>query len=242
MESRSRGVWTVVGLLLLVGVLWWMWDDTPPTPDAHVAIDGVTEPPKPVGDTAGTMPAASARVHDPRQADAPPAVSTQASDASPMELHRRLLGIEPEATLILKNAMTGPNGEHHFRYEQAYRGIPVANHNFVVHEPEGGALSTSGDVILDFAVQVPTISPRLSRAEAISIATRHVAADHTGRLEIERTDVALQLQRDDGRRLHLAYMVTIDGGVEGEQDPLGEEVAVDALTGEVVAQQRTWND
>lgn len=237
MAIRLRGVWVVLALVVVVvGLLWWTGGDAPPAPQAPVASVETTTP-LPVPASAG-----SGNVAD-RGATPPPGSPTPQApdpDETPLARHMRLLGIEPEGTLILKNSMTGPNGDRHYRYEQAYRGVPVANHNFVVHESGQGALSVWGNPITGIAAQVPTTSPRLSKAEALSIATRHVAAEHAGKLQIDKTSVMLAIQRDDAGRLHLAYMVTIDGSVEGEDDPLGEEVAVDALTGEIVAQQQTW--
>lgn len=244
MAFRSRGAWLVAALLVAVGVLLWRMGGDTATPSETPVAQGdqgavagsgtgaVAKNPTSAG-IAQVNPSPSGMTSGSRQAPDP--------DETPMARHMRLLGIEPEGTLILKDAMTGPNGDRHYRYEQAYRGVPVANHNFVVHESGQGALSVSGNAITGIAAQVPTTSPRLSQAEAISIATRHVAAEHAGKLQIDTTSATLAIQRDDAGRLHLAYMVTIDGSVEGEDDPLGEEVAVDALTGEIVAQQRTWS-
>jgi len=154
-----------------------------------------------------------------------------------------LLGLERDATLVLIDENDRMPGMHHYRYEQAYRGLRVEGHNFVVHEPvNGGALDLSGEPILDFARTVPTIVPTLSTAQAMEIAVRSVMATHRG-ARIDQQDAALRICLDDARRPRLAYLVTIEGERPSDEDgPLGEAIAVDATDGRILGSTRTWDD
>ena len=176
MAFRSRGAWLVAALLVAVGVLLWqMGGDTATPPETPVAqgdqgavagsgMGAVAKNPASTG-IAQVNPSPSAMASGSLQAPDP--------DETPMARHMRLLSIEPQGILILKDAMTGPNGDRHYRYEQAYRGVPVANHNFVVHEPAQGALSVSGRVpvlVVTREAQLDAVGDAVRRSSSPAVA------------------------------------------------------------------------
>lgn len=215
-----------------------------PTPEGGIAAPPPGDAPREVPAVPAAPVATDPARAEPERPAPPPATGVQADPAMPAaDRHARLLGLEPGASLILINGETGQGATDHYRYAQAYRGVRVEGHNFVVHEPrDGGALWMSGEPIRGFAAAVPTVEPTLSAAQATEIALREIMDAHP-RARIDGKTAELRIVLDDARRPRLAYVVKIDGVLPDEGDgPLGEQIAVDARDGRIAGRERTWID
>jgi len=88
-----------------------------------------------------------------------------------------LLGLNTNSSLTLQKTQQDKIGFIHYRYYQAYRGVPVENSMLVAHTKNGLLKGISGSVITDFDPAINLrAAQRLSGAEAVSIAVRHVNA------------------------------------------------------------------
>ncbi|MEP6466275.1 MAG: M4 family metallopeptidase [Parafilimonas sp.] len=72
-------------------------------------------------------------------------VSFNASQAA------KILGLNPQSNLVLKNSETDKLGIVHYRFYQTYMGIPVNRSMYVVNVKDGKVISMSGSIVTDFA-------------------------------------------------------------------------------------------
>ena len=228
---RGSTAWMlpIVVVMVLCGLIAWGTSDrSPAVPPAPVSLPA-PPPAKPQQDAS---PAHSA---SPR----PAAVASPSPEAlarlPKIERHAHLLRLEPGSTLVLIREHNSLGLQHH-RYEQDYRGVRVAQRNFVVNEYADGRLPwISGFAVRGLAEAVPSVTPRLSSAQAMDIAARMVMDSGAGRLEIEDRRVEMHIYIADDRP-HLAYIVTFDGNRPDSDEPSAPVMVIDAGTGALLDQ------
>ena len=127
-------------------------------------------------------------------------------------------------------------GVHHHRYEQDYRGVRVAQRNFVVNEyADGRPAWISGFAVQGLAGALPSVTPRLSAAQAMDIGSRMAMDPGAGRLEIEDRSVEMRIYIADDHP-HLAYIVAFDGNRPDSGEPFAPVMVIDASTGVLLDQ------
>jgi Zn-dependent metalloprotease len=227
----------IVGVLVLCGLIAWATTDrSPPAPSMPASLP--TAPAAPQSQDA-TSPASSPAPTPLPRAAAAAQLSPEALARLPaIERHAHLLRLQPGSTLVLTNE-DNRLGVHHHRYEQDYRGVRVAQRNFVVNEyADGRPPWVSGFTIQGLAEAVPSVTPRLSAAQAMDIGARMAMETAGGRVEIEDRRVELRIHIADDRP-HLAYLVTIDGHAPDSGEPFAPAMVIDAGTGALLDQ---WDD
>lgn len=231
---RGSPSWMVpiVVVLGLCGLIAWATTDRSPAPPPATAP--LVAPP-------AAKPSQGER-STPRPAVPRVAAASLSSDAlarrPAIERHAHLLRLEAGSTLALINE-DDRLGVHHHRYEQDYRGVRIAQRNFVVNEyADGRPPWISGIAVQGLAAAVPSVTPRLSAAQAMDIAVRLATEAAPGPVEIADRRVALRIYIADDRP-HLAYIVGIDGHHPGSDEFFVPVLAIDAGTGALLGQ---WED
>jgi hypothetical protein len=225
----------IVVVLVLCGLIAWATTDrSPAAPSAPASLPA---PPAAQQPQDATSPASGSA---PRLPSHPAAsLSPEALARLPaIERHAHLLRLEPGSTLVLINEENSM-GTHHHRYEQDYRGVRVAQRNFVVNEyADGRPPWISGFAVQGLAEAVHSVTPRLSAAQAMDIGARMAMEAAGGRVEIadRRVELRIHLAND---RPHLAYVVTIDGHAPDSGEPFAPAMVIDAGTGALLDQ---WDD
>lgn len=231
---RGSPSWMVpiIVVLGLCGLIAWATTDRSPAPRPAAAPPVAPPAAKPSrGERSAPRPAA------PRVAAA--SLSSDALARLPaIERHAHLLRLEAGSTLVLINE-DDRLGVHHRRYEQDYRGVRIAQRNFVVNEyADGRPPWISGIAVQGLVAAVPSVTPRLSAAEAMDIGVRIATEAVAGPVEITDRRIDLRIYIADDRP-HLAYIVGVDGHRPDSDEAFAPVFAIDAGTGALLGR---WDD
>ncbi len=94
--------------------------------------------------------------------------------ASFFEWYRRAFDWPPENDARLLKTSTDQLGQTHHRFGQSYKGIELAEVQYLVHEKDGLVFLAHGRLVHGLSVDV---TPRLSEHEALQHALHHINAD-----------------------------------------------------------------
>lgn len=223
----------ILVVLGLCGLIGWLTTDHRPAaaPRAPVSLPAPEIAPQPVASRLARPLPSRAVV----ASQLPPRVLAR---LSPIERHAHLLRLQPGSTLVLINE-DNRLGVHHHRYEQNYRGVRIAQRNFVVNEyADGRPAWISGFAIQGLAGALPSVTPRISAAQAMDIGLRMAMDSGAGRPVIEDRRVEMRIYiADDHPRL--AYIVTFDGNRPDSGETFAPVMVIDAANGALLEQ---WDD
>lgn len=90
------------------------------------------------------------------------------------ENYRDLLNLSSEDEFRQKAITTDQLGQRHYRLQQYYKGLEVADRHFLVHEKNGNVFLTHGDLVAGLNLET---RPTLSEARALDFALAHVGAE-----------------------------------------------------------------
>ncbi len=90
------------------------------------------------------------------------------------ENYRRLLNLSMDDELRQKAMTTDQLGHRHYRLQQYYKGLEVADRHFLVHEKNGNVFLTHGDLVAGLNLET---RPALSEAQALGFALAHLDAE-----------------------------------------------------------------
>ena len=120
------------------------------------------------------------------------AVST-AMAANTQQVHRQSLVATPTAQLAnelglgagmalkARSSAVIRGNTRTVRMQQTYRGVPVYGHSVaVVQDARGNALRTHGQVLQGVQVELPSVTPRLSKSRAQAVLARHSQSVRAG--------------------------------------------------------------
>jgi Zn-dependent metalloprotease len=150
--------------------------------------------------------------------------------------HALFLALGADSTLLMRTVQKDP-GIHNYRYEQAWRGIPVFGQGLAVSEDDkGNVRSLFGTQISGLERDIASTTPKLSRAAAL-IAGKQASIGRSAISRITRNESSnLVVFLDDSGRGRLAYAVSFFADAAGGGHPTRPMVIVDAQTGAVIQQ------
>ena len=129
--------------------------------------------------------------------------------------HAQFMRADADSTLLMRAARSD-RGVRNYRYDQAWRGIPIFGQGVVVSEDGTGKVRTMfGNLVSGLAADIPSTQPRFGKAAAL-VAAKRVALGNgvAGMLtRDEKPDTLIFI--DDAGRGHL-----LAGAQPGGSDPV----------------------
>jgi len=148
--------------------------------------------------------------------------------------HAQLLGANANTHLLMRTKRED-RGVRNYRYTQTYLGVPVYGEDMVVSEDGAGNVrKLFGNMIAGLERDIPSITPRLSKAQGLIAGKRAGLGNSISGMLTRRESADLVVFVDDNGRGHLAYAVTFFA--DGVDRPTRPVVIVDANSGRVLKQ------
>ncbi|UHQ21287.1 M4 family metallopeptidase [Lysobacter sp. 5GHs7-4] len=151
--------------------------------------------------------------------------------------HAEMLALDAQSTLKAVAIKTDRNGTRHYRYQQSHQGVPVFGEQLVVSEDANGNVRTLfGQMINGLDADLPSVTPKLAKAQALSVGKRAGLGNRQGLLGTRDEKTEQVIYVDDAGRAHLAYVVSYFADAAKGGSPTRPFVIVDANSGRVLKQ------
>ena len=161
-------------------------------------------------------------------------VATKGVAATAHRRHELFMGANASDTLLMRR-QRADRGVRNFRYDQAWRGIPVFGQGVVVSEDASGNVRRMfGNYVSGLERDITSTKPNFNHAAALVAGKRAaLGAGIAGMLtRNEKTDLVIYV--DDAGKGHLAYAVTFFADSVAGGAPTRPVIMVDALSGKVI--------
>ncbi|WP_447937798.1 M4 family metallopeptidase [Thermomonas fusca] len=140
---------------------------------------------------------------------------------------------DANSTLLMR-ATRQDRGVRNYRYDQAWRGIPVFGQGVVVSEDRNGNVRTMfGNLVSGLEADIASTTPKFGKAAALVAAKRLALGNGIAGMltRDEKTDLVVYI--DEAGQGHLAYAVTFvaDSAAAGPTRPV---IVLDAISGKVI--------
>ncbi|WP_053851534.1 M4 family metallopeptidase [Streptomyces sp. NRRL B-24085] len=135
------------------------------------------------------------------------------------------IGLGAKEKLVVKDVLTDADGTTHTRYERTFSGLPVLGGDLVVHDRAGRTTVTKANPA---RLSVPTLSPRITAADAVGEALTASRKDHVKGAEVENASRQV-IWAGSGKPV-LAWE-TLVKGVQRDGTPSELQVVTDAVSG-----------
>ncbi|MDQ0683723.1 Zn-dependent metalloprotease [Streptomyces achromogenes] len=146
------------------------------------------------------------------------------------------LGVTAGQATSVRDVVVDKNGAQHVRYDRTYRQLPVLGGDFVIHLAPDGTYR-SADRATGAAIELPSITPKLSAPKAADVAVNALRAANLGdRLQQVKAKPQLVVDALHGAP-RLAWR-TNAVGLDSLGNPVARTVLTDARTG---AQIDAWD-
>lgn len=147
--------------------------------------------------------------------------------------HAQFMRTDANSTLLMR-ATRQDRGVRNYRYDQAWRGIPVFGQGVVVSEDRNGNVRTMfGNLVSGLEADIASTTPKFGKAAALVAAKRLALGNGIAGMltRDEKTDLVVYI--DDAGQGHLAYAVTFvaDSAAAGPTRPV---IVLDAISGKVI--------
>lgn len=147
--------------------------------------------------------------------------------------HAQFMRTDANSTLLMR-ATRQDRGVRNYRYDQAWRGIPVFGQGVAVSEDRNGNVRTMfGNLVSGLEADIASTTPKFGKAAALVTAKRIALGNGIAGMLArgERADLVVFV--DDAGHGHLAYAVTFvaDSAAAAPTRPM---IILDAITGKVV--------
>lgn len=147
--------------------------------------------------------------------------------------HAQFMRTDADSTLLMR-ATRQDRGVRNYRYDQAWRGIPVFGQGVVVSEDRNGNVRTMfGNLVSGLEADIASTTPKFGKAAALVTAKRIALGNGIAGMltRDEQTDLVVFI--DDAGQGHLAYAVTFvaDSVAAAPTRPV---IVLDAITGKVI--------
>jgi vibriolysin len=163
------------------------------------------------------------------------ASSTLGKAAQPRQKHAEMLGLDVSSSLQALATSKDSNGTRHYRYQQTFRGIPIFGEHVIVSEDkDGNVRNMFGRSVGGLAGELPTIAPKVARAQALSIAKAATIGKRASATRTEREDARQMIYIDDANRAHMTYVVSFFADSIKGGEPTRPFVIVDAQSGKIL--------
>ena len=160
--------------------------------------------------------------------------------AAPSSQLAARLGLSADNSFVARQAMKTVRGTQVVRMQQYYKGVPVYGRSIAVEQDAGGnALTADGPLLQNAQVDLASVTPRLSTAQALSSlrATKGFLPITAQAPRNERAD--LYVYQDDSGRARLVYLTSY---VVDSPKPSRPTAIIDANTGQVIKQWEGLTD
>ena len=148
--------------------------------------------------------------------------------------HAQFMAAGADTTLLMRK-QRADRGVRNYRYDQAWRGIPILGQDVVVSEDGAGNVRTMfGNLISGLDQDIASTTPRLGKAAALVAGKRAGLGNSIAGMLTQRETTDLVVFIDDTGRGHLAYKVSFFA--DGAGAPMRPVVIVDANSGRVLKQ------
>ncbi|RZI71362.1 MAG: peptidase M4 family protein, partial [Rubrivivax sp.] len=149
--------------------------------------------------------------------------------------HAQFMGADANTTLLMR-AHREDHGVNNYRYDQAYRGIPVFGENLVVSEDGAGNVRTMfGNLVSGLDHDIASTTPRMTKAQALVAGKRAGLGNTLAAMTTRNEKSDLVIFVDDNGRGHLAYHVDfVADSATGR--PSRPNLIIDANSGAVLKQ------
>lgn len=148
--------------------------------------------------------------------------------------HAQFMNAGANSTLLMR-ATRQDRGVRNYRYDQAWRGIPIYGQGVAVSEDGAGNVrSMFGNLVSGLEADIASTTPKFGKAAAL-VAAKRIALGNglAGMLtRDEKTDTVIFI--DDAGRGHLAYAVTFFADAVAGGTPTRPVVIIDAISGKVI--------
>ena len=148
--------------------------------------------------------------------------------------HEQFMRLDASNTLLMQ-ASRADRGVRNYRYNQAWKGIPVYGQGIVVSEDGAGNVrGMFGTKVSGLEQDIASTTPKLNRAAALVAGKRAALGNGLAGMQTRNEKSDLVIFIDDAGKGHLAYAVTFyaDSMVGG--NPTRPVVMIDALSGQVI--------
>ncbi|WP_275114555.1 M4 family metallopeptidase [Thermomonas paludicola] len=149
--------------------------------------------------------------------------------------HEQFLRADASETLLMR-ATRQDRGIRNYRYDQAWRGIPIFGQGIVVSEDRAGNVRTMfGNQFSGLERDIASTTPKFSKAAALVAGKRAVLGNGIAGMLTSNEKSDLVIFIDDAGRGHLAYAVTFyaDSLAGAPTRPM---LMIDAISGKVIKQ------
>lgn len=147
--------------------------------------------------------------------------------------HEQFLGLNTDNTLLMKNAIAD-HGVRNYRYDQAWRGIPIFGQGIVVSEDGAGNVrALFGTKVSGIERDISSTTPKLTKAQALAAGKRIALGNALSAMQTRNEKSDLVIFLDDAGKAHLAYAVTFfaDSLTHNPTRPI---IMIDAISGQVI--------
>lgn len=148
--------------------------------------------------------------------------------------HAQFMNAGAQDTLLMRAARQD-RGVRNYRYDQAWRGIPIFGQGIAVSEDGAGNVrGMFGNLVSGLDADITSTTPKFGKAAAL-VAAKRIALGNglSGMLtRDEKADTVIFI--DDAGRGHLAYAVTFFADAVAGGTPTRPVVILDAVSGQVI--------
>lgn len=148
--------------------------------------------------------------------------------------HAQFMRAGVDSTLLMTAAKSG-RGVHNYRYNQAWKGIPIYGQGIVVSEDgNGNVRKMFGNLFSGIEHDITSTKPKLNKAAALLAGKRAALGNGLAGMQTrnEKSDVVVFV--DDAGKAHLAYAVTFYADSVAGGNPTRPIIMVDAHSGKVI--------
>ena len=164
----------------------------------------------------------------------------QSLGAAPSSQLAARLGLSADNSFVARQSIKTVRGTQVVRMQQYYKGVPVYGRSIAVEQDAGGnALTADGPLLQNAQVDLNSVTPRLSTAQALSSlrATKGFLPTTAQAPRNERAD--LYVYQDASGRARLVYLTSY---VVDSPKPSRPTAIVDANTGQIIEQWEGLTD
>lgn len=149
--------------------------------------------------------------------------------------HAQFVGADASSTLLMR-ATRADHGVRNYRYDQAWRGIPIFGQGVVVSEDGAGNVrALFGTMVSGIERDIASTTPKLTKAAALVAGKRIALGNSLSAMQTRNEKSDLVIFIDDAGKAHLAYAVTFfaDSPAGNPTRPI---LMIDAISGQVIKQ------
>jgi vibriolysin len=162
------------------------------------------------------------------------ALRAQNLGATPTPQLATRLGLTADYGFVAKGSAATVHGTSTVRLQQTYKGVPIFGHSIAVEQDaQGNALVASGVVSSDLQVDIPSVTPRFDKTQAVALLVKQSSSFVSGLNRPESSKAELFIYPQEGAPARLVYLTSFFSGGEHPSRPTA---IIDANTGQIIEQ------